>query len=256
MNRTISIITVVLNNRRGFEKTAQSILGQDYDGLEWIVIDGGSTDGTVEAINHFSDRIHYRVSEPDKGPYDAMNKGLGKATGGWVNFMNAGDVFAETTTVSTVMAGDLSGFGVVYGDMLAGYTQGPVLKRSGSPETLDRGMMVCHQSVFIRTELVKMAGFDVSYRIGADYDQLLKLRSENCRFLHLPVPVAFIDITGVSNRKMIRSIREHFTIVQKYRQLNLIEKLSFAGSIVWVSLVSMGYTLLPVRFMHWMARLK
>ncbi|MCX6304480.1 MAG: glycosyltransferase family 2 protein [Bacteroidetes bacterium] len=255
MNRTVSIITVVLDDKAGFEKTARSIMGQDYPGIEWIVIDGGSSDGTAEAVKQLGDRIAIAVSEPDAGCYDAMNKGLDKATGEWVNFMNAGDVFAETTAVSKLMASDLPDVGVAYGDTLAAYRQGPVLKKAGSPEDLDRGMVVCHQSVFVRTHLAKKARFDLQYRIGADYDQLLKLKAQGCRFLHVPWPVALVNIAGESNRNMAGSAREQYEIVRKYRKLSLPEKLYHAGFIAWVSLVSLGYRLLPEKLMHRAARL-
>ncbi|MDP1620944.1 MAG: glycosyltransferase family 2 protein [Bacteroidales bacterium] len=256
MNSAISIITVVLNDRAGFEKTARSIVGQDYLDLDWIVIDGGSTDGTTDAIKSVSDRISYLVSERDNGLYHAMNKGLEHAKGEWVNFMNSGDIFADDTTVSRVMTADLSGIDLVYGDTLAAYHHGPVLKKAGSADELDKGMVLCHQSVFVRTAVAKRAGFDLNYRIGADYDQLLKLRMQGCFFRQVSFPIAIINAQGTSNRKMARSAREHFTIVQKYRRLTIPEKLYHAGFIAWCSLVSLGYMLLPEKVMHSIARVK
>ena len=90
MQAKISIISVCYNAIHGIEKTIQSVLSQSYDDIEYIIIDGGSTDGTVDIIRKYSDQITYFVSEPDGGIYDAMNKGVRAATGEWINFLNAG----------------------------------------------------------------------------------------------------------------------------------------------------------------------
>lgn len=94
----ISVITVCYNAVDTLEKTIQSVLEQTYHNIEYIIIDGGSTDGTVEIIHRYVDYLAYWVSEPDRGIYDAMNKGIERATGEWVNFMNAGDYFYNYDT--------------------------------------------------------------------------------------------------------------------------------------------------------------
>ncbi len=246
----ISIITIVHNDSIRFGNSAESVKRQDYPVLEWIVIDGGSTDGTLDIINTHSARISSWSSEPDRGPYDAMNKGLAKATGEWVIFMNAGDTFAGTDTISRVLGDDLAGYGVVYGDILAGYSRAPVLKKAGKPEDLVKGMIFCHQAAFVRTKLIKERGFDLQYAIGADFDMMFSLFLEGCRFKYLPFPVAVVDVSGLSNRKMVQSAREHFAIAGKYRKLSLPERLYHHGFIAWVTLVSAGYKILPVKVMH------
>ena len=100
MPGTVTIISVVLNAAQAFEFTARSVLSQDYSSIEWIVVDGGSTDATPDAIGKYKSRISCLISEPDKGIFDAMNKGLAKATGEWVNFMNAGDAFGLYRSVA------------------------------------------------------------------------------------------------------------------------------------------------------------
>lgn len=98
----ISVITVCYNAVDTLEKTIQSVLEQTYHNIEYIIIDGGSTDGTVEIIHRYVDYLAYWVSEPDRGIYDAMNKGIERATGEWVNFMNAGDYFYNYDVISNV----------------------------------------------------------------------------------------------------------------------------------------------------------
>ena len=247
---TVSIITVVLNDRAGFVKTAQSVVEQDYSRLQWIVIDGGSIDGTSAEIANYKNRISLWVSEPDRGLYDAMNKGLHMATGDWVIFMNAGDTFAGADAVSRVFANDLTGYGVVYGDVVAGYSTAQVLKKAGKPEELVKGMIFCHQAAFVRTSLAREQGFDLQYPLGADFNMMFGLFSAGCRFKQVNFPVAVIDVSGLSNRKMVQSAREHFVIARKYRKLNFAERMHHHGFISRVKLVSFGYRIFPVKVMH------
>lgn len=250
MSIKVSVVTVVLNNRAGFVKTAGSVAGQDYPFVEWIVIDGGSTDETTKEIAHYTQKITWWTSEPDRGLYDAMNKGLHKATGEWVVFLNAGDAFAGTDTLSGVFGNDLTSYGVVYGDVLAGYSEAQVLKKAGKPAGLIKGMVICHQAVFVRTHLIQESGFDLKYPIGADFNMLFGLFESGCAFKQLDFPVAVIDVSGVSNRKMVQSAREHFSIVQKFRKMNFSEKMHHHAFILWLNLVTVGYKILPVKIMH------
>ena len=99
----ITVITVCHNAAKTLEKTIKSVLNQTYPNIEYIIIDGGSTDDTVDIIKRYADRLAYWISEPDKGIYDAMNKGIEVATGEWINFMNAGDTFYEENTIDFVL---------------------------------------------------------------------------------------------------------------------------------------------------------
>lgn len=102
MNPKISVITVVYNDKEGLEKTIQSVLSQTYDNIEYIIVDGGSTDGSVDIIKKYQNRIGKWISEPDEGIYDAMNKGVGLSSGEWLNFMNAGDVFCDNKVLDCI----------------------------------------------------------------------------------------------------------------------------------------------------------
>lgn len=248
----ITIITVVRNASGELKKTIGSVLTQDYPHLEFILVDGGSTDGTVEVIREHSAQIAWWVSEPDRGIYDAMNKGLAKATGEWVNFMNAGDIFYSNDVISSVFSNKLDGFAVVYGDSIAAYPKALVPKPAGTPEQMVTGMVFCHQATFVRRDLIGSVGFDLKYAIGADFNILFSLYAQGALFKKLPILIAVFDASGLSNLKMVQSAREHFAIVKKYRKLTFQERIYHYRFICWVSMVSMGYMVLPEGVVHWM----
>lgn len=157
-NPLISVITVVYNAAQTLEPTMLSVINQTYKNVEYIIIDGGSTDGTVDIIKKYEDKIAYWVSESDKGIYDAMNKGIDRATGEWINFMNAGDSFATQDVLCTVFErGHYNDIDIIYGNV---YLIGQ--KKVGKIGNLNRikyYMPFCHQSCFVRTKLSKNRPF-------------------------------------------------------------------------------------------------
>jgi glycosyltransferase involved in cell wall biosynthesis len=246
----ITVVTVVKNDAAGLEKTLSSVVSQIYDDLEVIVIDGGSTDGTIAVIDTFSRRIARWVSEPDAGPYDAMNKGLAEAHGEWINFMNAGDVFYDHGMVTRVFNHDLGDAGIVYGDSLADYSGSLVHRKCRDINDLWKGMVFFHQSMFVRTALVKPSGYDLRYRIGSDYDLVYRLYLEGVTFLYLPFAIAICDALGLSNRHMVASAAEHERIVRKYRKLTLPERLYYIYLKTFLALVEMGYKIIPRKWVR------
>lgn len=169
MNPKITIITVCRNAAELIETTMLSVLNQKYGNIEYIIIDGASTDGTQDIVNKYSDRIAYFISEPDKGIYDAMNKGLSHATGEWVNFMNAGDAFADDMVLADMFDGN------VYGDevkVIGGNTKNVFADReeihhAELAEVIPQRLPFSHQASFVRKEVCR---FDTKYRIAADYN--------------------------------------------------------------------------------------
>lgn len=248
----ITIITVTLNAVRQFEITARSVMEQNYPAVEWIVIDGGSTDGTVELIQQKSRHISLWISEPDRGLFDAMNKGVALATGEWVNFMNAGDTFMTPSTISEIFSGGDPGTDVVYGDCVIRYPHMMALKRAGVPSSLSSGMGFCHQSVFVRTPLLRQYPFDLRYRIGSDYDQFARMFRDNVQFAHVRIPVALYDIGGDSNLRMVHSAREHYRIAAMRFRLTWKEHLHHRFFILKVSVLSFVYQNFPEKFVLWL----
>lgn len=197
----ISVVTVCYNAADTIEKTMLSVLNQTYHDIEYIIIDGGSTDGTVEIIRKYADRIAYWVSEPDKGIYDAMNKGIKVATGEWINFMNAGDEFVDEGVIEKLFQNrTIDTVGVVFGDTLFIHkSKQKIVKFGDDPH--HKIMPSCHQSIFCRRILLARILFDLRYKIAADYNFFFQLRQMDIEFQYVQLVVAVYDAAnGISSR--------------------------------------------------------
>jgi len=221
MNRTdlplISIVTVVFNDRGNLEKTILSVLSQTFSNIEYIIIDGGSTDGTVDIIRRYEDRIARWVSEPDKGLYDAMNKGIGLASGDWINFMNAGDCFFDQDTVSTVARHMQDDADLIYGHCQMVFCPDfSVIWKTGNTKDLWKGMIFRHQSLFTRTSVCKAVMFDLSYRIAADFTFIYSCFQKRYRFLGLGLTVSSVVLGGLSDVNLVQGLLENRRVVLEH----------------------------------------
>ena len=197
----VSVITVCYNAVSTLEGTILSVLGQTHPDLEYIVIDGGSTDGTLDIIRRYASRIDYWISEPDKGIFDAMNKGLCRATGLWVSFMNAGDRFYQNNVLAIVVSAITPQHAIVYGDTYYIRRRGGRVEKAMAPAFIGRNMPTSHQSFLIRTDLAQKIGFDSRYRYAADYNMVYNIYQQlgSGSVIQLPVVVsAYEAIEGVS----------------------------------------------------------
>lgn len=195
-NLKISVVTVCYNAVDIIEKTIMSVLGQTYSGLEYVIIDGGSTDGTADIVRKYADRLAYWVSEPDKGIFDAMNKGIAAATGDYINFMNAGDMFSSSTvleefvpridTDTTIAFGD---WNVVSKDLVSS-------RKPLAMEYISRQIPFCHQAAFYRASYHKDHLFDTGFGLVGDYKIVYDAyKVYGAKFQYIPVTVADYDIT-------------------------------------------------------------
>lgn len=198
----LSIITVNLNNAAGLKKTVESVMGQTFRDVEFIVIDGGSTDGSRAVIEANSDHISRWVSEPDGGIYEAMNKGLRIAQGEYVYFLNSGDELAAPDVLERIFIRNEPPADVLYGDSLRPDGSGG-WKELPQPDewTVARffGMGICHQTLFYKKELFDtLGGYDERYRIIADWDFNLRVLLAGRLTRHLPFPVVRYAGGGIS----------------------------------------------------------
>ena len=160
----ITVVTVVYNGAATLEQTILSVVNQTYDNVEYIIIDGASTDCTLDIVKKYEDKIDYWQCEPDGGIYDAMNKGIGLATGEWINFMNSGDSFASFTVLGSVFSACVKHSDVIYGN----WCFNDKVYRPKALFKLPIRLPFCHQAVFVRKNSLTKTLFDVSYKLIAD----------------------------------------------------------------------------------------
>jgi glycosyltransferase involved in cell wall biosynthesis len=216
----LSVITVVYNNAADIEQTMLSVLNQTYGSIEYIVIDGQSTDGTIQIIEKYKARFAKFISEKDKGIYDAMNKGLALATGDYVLFMNSGDEIYAADTVANIF-GTVPDADIYYGETEMIDQQGKSLgqRRHAAPEnftwrSFKYGMSVSHQAIYIKRSLVEL--YDPKYQLSADIDWILRAAKKANLIVNVHQYVAKYKVGGMSKLKHRQSLAERFDIMKKY----------------------------------------
>jgi glycosyltransferase len=213
----ISIITSVYNNESTIEDAIKSVLSQNYNNIEYIVVDGASKDGTVEVIKRYEDKISTFVSERDKGIYDGLNKGVGLATGDIIGFLHSDDIYADENIVSEVVEMFLkNGTDSIYGDLVYVDKQdtNKIFRywKSGeySFKKLQNGWMPPHPTFFVKRELYEKHGvFDLDFGIAADYDFMLRMLGKyKITTSYLPKVLYKMRVGGASNRSLKNIIQK------------------------------------------------
>lgn len=224
MKCKLSIITINFNNKEGLEKTFESVVNQKYKDFEYIVIDGGSTDGSKEFLEQNQDKITYWVSEPDKGIYNAMNKGILKAKGTYLQFLNSGD-FLTNSTILEQVAPYLNDSDVVYGNMI----KSRIDENGVENTTVDYGPRyneltlrtfivgtLNHSSTFIAKDLFDKYGlYDETLKIISDWKFFLIACGLNkCEGKYIDIDVAVFDMTGISNSQKEKLFAEKESVLK------------------------------------------
>lgn len=201
----VSIITVCYNSERTIRQTIESVINQDCEDIEYIVIDGGSTDGTVDIIEEYSDRIVYWCSEKDNGIYDAMNKGIGKSTGDIIAFMNSDDFYYDSNVLKkVVLCFENYNADIVYGDFLRIYEEAEKDCRyfsvaDKSIDSLYFSFPFCHQAMFMKKKLFDtLGGYNTEYKLAADQEWILKAYLNNAKFQYIAICICYFRQGGAS----------------------------------------------------------
>lgn len=217
---TLSVITIVYNNARDVERTLLSVLNQTYANIEYIVIDGASTDGTLEILKRYQAQLSKLISEKDKGIYDAMNKGLALASGDYVLFMNSGDEIYAPDTVEKVFAA-ADDADIFYGEteMFDEKWQSLGRRRHQAPDNFNwksfrYGMNISHQAIYIRRSLTE--AYDTQYQLSADIDWIIKAAKKSNKAVKVSGYVAKYLVGGMSKKKHQQSLKERFVIFTKH----------------------------------------
>jgi len=190
----VTIVTVTYNAEDLLKETILSVIHQSYQNIEYIIIDGASTDGTVDIIKKYEEHIDYWVSEPDSGIYYAMNKAIEKATGKWINFMNAGDTFFDLDTVKYVMNHKSNGAELIYGNFFI--KERGTVKKAWDQSQWNFHMPFCHQTLFTLTSIMEKEPFDTDFRLAADHNFIVKMYKEGQRFDYIDKTLAIFTLGG------------------------------------------------------------
>ncbi|OHD12973.1 MAG: hypothetical protein A2086_04510 [Spirochaetes bacterium GWD1_27_9] len=228
-NPLISIITVVFNGENHIERTIKSIISQNYKNIEYIIIDGKSTDSTMNIINKYKTQIAVVVSEKDNGIYDAMNKGINLAKGEYIWFINCGDEVFENNTISKIFeTNDYSD--VYYGKQCLLNNNLGTIKITDIPQKLDYksfiyGMLVSHQSIIAKKSLV--SDYDLSYKYVSDHDWIIKFLKKSKTITNTNQILSKYLLDGFSQNNFFGCWKDRFKIIRKnygfgYYLLNIL----------------------------------
>ena len=220
----LSVITINYNNLSGLRKTADSVLAQTWRGFEWLLIDGGSNDGSKEYIESIAAipeaNVSYWCSEPDNGVYNAMNKGIAKAKGNYLNFMNSGDVFFECKTLEKWKDKEIDG-DIIYGDWIRRYSDHDEFIKpiTDGLSALIYFVNICHQAMFIKKEKM-IDGYDEKYKIFSDWRKWQELACAGVSFQYIPLKICIFEAeSGLSEKgRFVTSVNEQLAILDDLPQ--------------------------------------
>jgi glycosyltransferase involved in cell wall biosynthesis len=210
----ISVITIVYNAQDTIKRCIESVISQSYGNVEYIIIDGGSTDNSLQIINQYKSHITVLVSEPDQGIYDAMNKGIRLATGEVVGMLNADDFFADQEVISAVaQAFSNSDAGIVYGNLDYINSAGKIIRkwksRTWGKNSFQWGFMPPHPTFYCKRDLFEKYGFyRLEYGSAGDYELMVRFMHRwRVRSLHLNKVMVKMQVGGVSNSNLINRVK-------------------------------------------------
>lgn len=205
----ISIVTVCLNSEKTLEKAMESVFSQNYQNLEYIVIDGGSRDGTLDIIHKYEDRLSFWCSSPDRGIYDAMNKGIDHSQGDIIAFLNSDDWYEGGAFNAVLGAFECTKADIVFGDYSYVTENGIIYKNNKYFELskMKIGRVICHQSMFFRRELFDIYGrFDLKYSIASDYAWTLNAYNHGVCFSYVSENICYFTRGGISTNDKTRHL--------------------------------------------------
>jgi glycosyltransferase involved in cell wall biosynthesis len=206
-NPLVSLITIVFNGEKHLEKTIRSVLAQDYPNIEYIVIDGGSSDSSVSIIRSFEDKIAYWISEPDKGISDAINKGIKASKGELIGLINSDD-WLEPNAIENVMKAYEPNT-ILYGDVSFWVNGTKTRSTHSNHNRLREGMTLAHPAVYVPKKFYETFGnFNTNYKVAMDYDMLLRLYMNKLPFKNINCVLVNMNLGGISDKRWLLGIKE------------------------------------------------
>ena len=256
----VSVVTVVHNGEKTLEKTIQSVLNQSYENIEYVIIDGGSTDRTLDIIRNYEGGIAYWISEPDRGISDAFNKGIICSTGDIVGIINADDWMSPDQVEQGVRTILNTKADFVFGDLLVHNDQGLAVYQikgdRGYSRIIHSNMPdLCHPSVLVRKTAYDRFGlFDITYKYAMDYEWFLRLHTQGGRGIYTNTITAHMRLSGTSDRSYSRALEEVRDIAIKYGKNRFGAHLLCAFRITKGRARRILEHLIPQQVVHWLRR--
>jgi glycosyltransferase involved in cell wall biosynthesis len=221
----VSVITVVYNGEAYIEETLRSVVGQTYPNIEYIVVDGGSSDKTLAIIEKYRSGITHLISEKDRGIYDAMNKGQLAASGEWVSFLNGGDYFFGRDTIREFVEAIPPDAYLVYGDSInvASGFQKLIKPTRVTRSTLRKYLGLCHQAVLVRRKIAPL--YDLRYRYKAEYNWIIDIvySAPPSSIYYVPRSIVYYSLGGFSEKGALKNLLEFISLTK--RRFGLIQVL-------------------------------
>jgi putative colanic acid biosynthesis glycosyltransferase len=211
----VSIITVVFNNEKDIEQSILSVINQSYENIEYIIIDGGSTDNTVNIVKKYEEHISRWISEPDSGIYDAMNKGIDLSSGAWLFFLNSDDSLSNREIIQKIFEHDVSSYDLLNGKVMFN----DISKRlfvSRYNRKLYYKNTLSHQGTFYKRALFKDFRYDLHSKVSADYELNLKSYVEHKSLKEIEEIIAICGNQGISKQVLYSGYKEEVIIRSKY----------------------------------------
>jgi glycosyltransferase involved in cell wall biosynthesis len=214
--KRVTVVTVAYNAEAHIEKTIQSIIEQNFDSFEYIIIDGNSNDNTLKLIKKYEKNIDLIISEPDHGIYDAMNKAVSFSSGEWIIFINSNDWFLGDNILSDVFSQTHSDADFLYGDHQFYNGENTSFIPVRPLEDMWKRISFSHQALFSRTNIMKKYKFDLSKKIAADYDFYYNCYIKGYRFKYVERCISVVSDGGLSSVSFFRRTRERWMVVREY----------------------------------------
>ncbi len=232
----ISIITVCFNSEETIRDTLESVIGQSYSNVEYIVVDGASNDSTLEIISEYSEKISQFVSEPDEGIYDAMNKGICMASGDYVGILNSDDIFSNKNSIKTLV--DFIKLNneadVFFGDLVIVERNNlEKVLRSYSSKGFEKwkirfGFMCPHPTFYVRRDLFgKLGCYKVDYRVSADFELMARFFCAGVKFKRFSLVLVKMRYGGISNNGLLGRVYQNFEIVRACKENGIYTNILF-----------------------------
>ncbi len=224
---TVSIITVTYNAAEDLEKTIQSVIEQTYKNIEFIIIDGNSSDQTRWIIEKFSEGIDKIVSEPDNGIYDAMNKGISLASGKYLHFLNAGDYFCNENSLELLLESAGCEYDVIYGDIMLVQVDGRERHHKAMEFTLSNLMkfgtgVLCHQAMLVSRDIASLYAVKYTYKGELNWYFDIFENKKEVSFFHHDEPFVYYFLGGIGHKNFIRNRIEWYTVLLRRFGLNSV----------------------------------